>query len=683
MAFDTSTYLFGSSVYPEIMQRDRWLSLLDTLAAADCNVVRLAESAWGNIEVAAGRYEMEWVQQALDDVHARGLSAIVGTNTYIPPLWLHALHPDIATMPYPGQPSHPFYRKTGCLAHPAYREACRSFVRRFVAAIASHPAIIGWQLDNEIDAPSVVHPDYNPAVEVAWTQWLKSTYGTVANLNERMGLRHWGLCVDSFAAVPQPRFTPTEGPHQLPALALANLRFRRDLIVDFLKEQKTALRSAGATQWITSDWMLLWLTEFDDAGLEGIFDVTGLNPYPGPPDRSGFLRRAAWLTDAARAAQGAGRYLVTETRFTQAGGAGMWDSLPSREEFRMWAFNWMASGADGIIFWTGNRWHGGHWPHWGSLMDFIGQPEPEFTWVAELGAELRDLGPMLLRAPVDAKVAIINDFNQRAAIETYPHVDTADTVMPLTVEALRRIGVGVDSINATRAGSGAELARYRAVIVPAATVLDGETIRAALEAFVTTGGLLIVLPMTALQSAEGVFVSDGLGGSLAALTGSIATSMRQLGSRRDLGPQPSVRWSDGTSSELAASGYFELLTAVPGVAIEVLATLVHQTPELDGRIAATLHRLGRGAVVRLAGLPEPDALCRWFADWLVEAGVKPLLALPTGVMAVPRTDGSHFVINTTDTIQPVPELANRADRLTGGMPAGATMPPFGCRWLEP
>ncbi len=339
--------------------------------------------------------------------------------------------------------------------------------------------------------------------------------------------------------------------------------------------------------------------------------------------------------------------------------------------------NWIASGADGIIFWSGNRWHGGHLPHWGCLINFVGEPEREFAWVAELGAELRALGPAIVAARVAADVAVANDFDQRAALEAYPHVRTADTVMPSTIGALRRIDIGVDSINAVRAGRIAELGWYRAVLLPAAPVLEGDAVCPTREAFVANGGLLVVLPMVAMQSAEVVFVSGGLGGGMATLTGNAAISMRQLGGEPS-GEVQAICWGDGTRSALAASGYFEVPVSDPP---EVLARLVHRNAMLDGRAAVTSRTFRRGRVVRLAALPEPDALARCLSAWLRDACASPLPLLPDGVMVVPRTDGPRFVINTTCDQQSIPALASRADRLAEDPPAPHAIPPVRCHWL--
>lgn len=79
------------------------------------NVVRVGESAWGNLEMSPGIYDFGWLKDFLDDLAARGMNAILGTPTYIPPQWLIAKNPDILVQLDPTHKAHPMGRKAACL----------------------------------------------------------------------------------------------------------------------------------------------------------------------------------------------------------------------------------------------------------------------------------------------------------------------------------------------------------------------------------------------------------------------------------------------------------------------------------------------------------------------------------------------------------------------------------------
>lgn len=662
-----------------MLRRDLWLGMLDRFGEAGFTVLRLGESAWGHLEPAPGDYRLDWLARAVDDIAGRGMGAILGTNTYIAPQWLLERHPDARAEMVPGMPTHPMYRKAASLAHPAYREACRGLVAALGARFAGHGAVIGWQLDNEIDASSMMGPDHSAAARAAWTAWLRARFGTVERMNERLGLHSWGMMVRSFEAVEQPRDTFTESVYsQLPALKLAGIRFRRDLIAGFLREQAEGLRAAGATGWIMTNWMTNWLTPADDPALAGVLDVAGLNVYP-IGDRQRFWEGHAWHLDLARSAGGAGRFLVTATRIGVTGTTAMFDAFPSRAEWRLWMLLMVAFGADALIYWSGHRWHGGHWPRWGGLLDWRGEPEPDAPWVAELGAFLGRHGERLLAAPVRADAAVLTDLDGRAALQCYPHMPGSAEVLRGAFGLFHRLGVGVDAVTPAAVLDGA-LARYRVVVVAAAPALDDPALAEALRDFAAGGGVIVVGPFSAYQEADGRFAAQGPGALLEGLCGARIRSIRRLGAAGEPGYGTLLaRWADGAESPVAVEGYVELLEP-RGAAVE--ARLAHPEPIYAPFALATRREVGRGVVLRLGFWPGDDAVLHRLGRELARRGVAVHGPFPPGVRAVPRADGSLFVANSGGESAAATPAGPWVDLIDGADPA-APLPPFGIRWLAP
>lgn len=534
------------------------------------SVLRVGESAWGHLEPEPGIYDFDWLGEFLDETDRYGLKAVLGTNTYIAPQWMVVKHPHLLAQAQPGQPTHPMYRKAASLNHPAYRDAARRLVSELGSAFKDHPAVIGWQLDNEIEA--VLTPDYNPHAEIAWTEWLKNRFGTIDQLNDRLGLKSWGMQVSAFEDVRQPWVSGYEGAAPLPALSLANLRFRRDVILQFLAEQAVTLHNAGVKQWVTSNWMPVWNSLADDPQAQDALDIASINVYPGhhsdlpyqAGESAGFFTKYGWMLDEMRSAHGRGQYLVTETRIGVTGSVQTWSRHPSRAEYRMWMLQMVAFGANGLIYWTGNRWHGGHWPHWGGVLDWSGTPEPDSEWAAELGQFFSDWGKTLLQSTVDARAAVFTEFDQRTALHVYPHSPSSKHLLPLAVDALHRLGIGTDTINSRIADDPKKLRQYDLIVVPAATALEDPKITAALESFVRDGGKLIILPWTAFQHVDGVFRNDGFAANLGGISGAVVRTIRCLGSSAD--PESSdhlASWSrEGLpeSSTIGLDGFVELLS---------------------------------------------------------------------------------------------------------------------------
>jgi beta-galactosidase GanA len=235
-------FLYGASFYGEWLPRERWDGVLATLTRAEMNVVRIGDAAWGVLEPAPGDYRLDQLTDQLDAATRYGLRVIVATPTFIAPQWLLARYPEARVQLAPGVPMHPMQRKAACIHHHAYRAACRAMIAQIASTCARHPAVIGWQLDNEIDA--IIAPCYCDACERAWHVWLAEQYGTVEHFNRRLRLDAWSLQVTSFADVPQPHTQSYEHTN-LPALTLASRRFRRDAIASFLRLQRDTLREHG------------------------------------------------------------------------------------------------------------------------------------------------------------------------------------------------------------------------------------------------------------------------------------------------------------------------------------------------------------------------------------------------------------------------------------------------------
>ena len=673
-------FLFGASVYPELQTREEWNRMLDEFRKAKFTAVRVTESSWGNLENAPGRYNFGWVKAFLDDLDKRGMKAVLGTSSYIAPQWLSAKNPEMLAELTPGQKVHPMARKAACLNHPEYRKAVRRYVLALGAAFKNHPAVIGWQLDNEIEFV-VNQPCYNAACERAWHAWLKRTYQTPAQFNKRLHLVSWGMEVDSFEDVPQPRTGIEGGPNaiRLPALALANLHFRRDVILDFLREQTRTLREAGVKQWITTDWNTVWTALADDPKAAESLDYAGLNFYQPSAANPAFWTNLAWHLDMHRSAHGLGHFLVTETRVGVAGDVVMWDPFPTKDQFRMWMVQPAAYGASGLMYWTGNRWRGGHWPHWGGILDWTGKPEPDFNWLIEMGTFFSKESARLLKNPVKATAAVITDFDQRAALSIYKHVPASREILPQAFDAFHRLGIGVDSIGVEGASRPGRLARYTVVVIPAATALDSTALVKALETFVANGGNVIVTPFTSYQDSDGVFRSDGFGANLSHLTGTVVRTARRMGTSADKGFEDQrVKWLDGLSP-VGIDGFCEYMDVKDA---EVLGRFVSGEPVLNGQPAVTRKRLGKGSAWKLAFWPGDDSLLKLVRQL---AGDKSLLAAPLGqgIQAVPRQDGSLFVINTASTPVAMALTGAATDRISGRkVENNASLKPYEVLWLE-
>jgi beta-galactosidase len=200
--------LYGVAYYPEYMPYDRLDKDVELMQKAGITVVRVGESTWSSWEPRDGDFQFAWMQRVLDRLHQAGIKAILGTPTYSIPTWLYKEHPEIVvdhygTAPPLSDPYYPTYppalapgyygpRQNYDFLNPYFRQHAERVVREILSHFKDHPAVIGYQIDNET-APTGIPTPY---MNAAFSDRLKQKYNTPETINKIWGLVYWGQLVD-------------------------------------------------------------------------------------------------------------------------------------------------------------------------------------------------------------------------------------------------------------------------------------------------------------------------------------------------------------------------------------------------------------------------------------------------------------------------------------------------------
>lgn len=195
--------MLGVCYYPEHWPHDRWAEDARQMRECGLSYVRIGEFSWSRLEPEPGRFDFEWLDQAIATLHAEGLQVVLGTPTPTPPKWLVDRHPDILATDREGR-----LRKFGSRRHYSFSSRTyQAHTRRIVTVIAqrygNHPAVAGWQTDNEYGCHDTTR-SYGPEDLRAFREWLKAKYGSIEGLNAAWGNVFWSMEYRTFEEIDLP-----------------------------------------------------------------------------------------------------------------------------------------------------------------------------------------------------------------------------------------------------------------------------------------------------------------------------------------------------------------------------------------------------------------------------------------------------------------------------------------------
>ncbi|MBL7200698.1 MAG: beta-galactosidase, partial [Anaerolineae bacterium] len=167
--------LLGTPYYPEHWPKERWETDARLMQEAGLARVRMGEFAWHRMEPTEGRFDFDWLREAIELFGRYGIQTILCTPTPTYPPWLHKMYPDIHQVKSNGQVKEFGQRQDACKNHPGYRRHARRIVQEMLQALGDHPSVLAWQTDNEFGCHGTVRC-HCPHCEAAFQSWLRERF---------------------------------------------------------------------------------------------------------------------------------------------------------------------------------------------------------------------------------------------------------------------------------------------------------------------------------------------------------------------------------------------------------------------------------------------------------------------------------------------------------------------------
>ena len=143
---------------------------------------------WGAIEVAPGVYDWEDYDRQLELAEKYGIKTVIAEISNCIPEWAAARYPELLTVDAQGARRYPemgvscatggFYRGL-CTDKPQAKEMVQSFLEKLAERYRGHPALLGYDVVNEVNRGEFCYCDDSVA---AYRQWLEKKYGNIRAL---------------------------------------------------------------------------------------------------------------------------------------------------------------------------------------------------------------------------------------------------------------------------------------------------------------------------------------------------------------------------------------------------------------------------------------------------------------------------------------------------------------------
>ena len=581
--------LYGAAYYSEYTPTDRLDEDIRLMKEAGLTVVRVGESTWSLFEPQDGQFEFAWMDRILDKMHEAGIKVILGTPTYSIPAWMAAEHPEVLSHTIDDRQSYYGIRQNMDLMNTTYRYYCERIIREMMEHFAQHPAIIGYQVDNEVEARNIDNPDYFEG----FRNYIKREFkGDLKELNRRWGLNYWGMNINKWED-----FYDRKGVTN-PSYKLWWERWNRKVTADFLNWQIDIVDEYRRPDQFIMHCFMPSFANIDQVEAFRQMEYPAINVYYNMQD----AQDGAWIgysCDYMRPISRHHNFLITETNAQGTGWSSrdQWPPYDGQLRQNMYAF--LSGGANMVEYWHWSTLHYGQETYWRGILGHEGTPNRVYAEFQRGAAELDKVGDHLVNAQKQNRVALLFSHDSKHALDFMPYTDRDQYKDFLLYDALYRQNIECDILPVDKP-SMQDFSQYDMLVIPSLYVATDELLQK-ISDFVHEGGEVVMFyksGYTDFDNAVRTSVAPGPLTEACGFTYQEYSSINQLPLRpNNLGAE------DNTVSTWME--FLQLTSAQP------LATVEH--PFFGKWPCITENSFGKGHLIYIGTLPSTELLQKLLA----------------------------------------------------------------------
>lgn len=477
--------IFGVDYYPEHWDKEEWKKQAKLMREGGFNTVRMGEFAWKLFEKEEGKFDFSLLNEAIEVLAKEDIKVILGTPTAAPPKWLVNKY-DILQRDKYGRKKGWGSRRGSCANNPDYIEKSKIIVEEMAKHYKDNPNVIAWQIDNEFGCHSSTHC-YCEHCRKAFGKWLSEKYGSADELNKKWGSVFWSLDYASFDDIILPAYNSCEGTYgdrwsHNPALDLEFRRFSSDSWVNYQKMQIDILREY-TNKPITHNLM----GHFSDINAYDLSKDLDFVSWDNYPDNQWGDSEYEYVSMAHENMHGAKNknFVVMEE---QAGPCG-WDILgatPRPGQLRLWTYQAIAHGGEGIIYFRFRTALFGMEQYWYGVLDHDGVPRRRYYELQRTGRELKKLEKYIVNAENKYDALIVKSYDNTWGHSIKRHADKYNYE-----NHLYSFYKANADLNINTAVSRGNYDKYKVIYMPAYNIVEDSEIEE-VRRYVENGGTLVL-----------------------------------------------------------------------------------------------------------------------------------------------------------------------------------------------
>ncbi len=538
----------GVCYYPEHWGPKYWEADLTRMKELGIEVIRIAEFAWNFLEPEEGRYTLDYFEPVLKLAEKHGIGVIFCTPTATPPAWLSEKYPEILNANQEGVLFRHGMRQHHNMTSEIYLKYCQNIVERLAKHYSSFPAIIGWQIDNEVNCS--INRYYSKSDHIAFRRYLKEKYKTLENLNEHIGADFWNQTYSDWEQVHLSRPTPSDSPN--PHLMLEENHFIAHTANRYIRMQAEILKKYRLKEQFVTTNGIFGHVDYHELVEDESLDFITYDSYPNfafskdaNPKKPGALNDRNTSFNLARTRSISPIFGIMEQ---QAGGGGwntkMMQPAPKPGQIRLWTMQSVAHGADFVSYFRWRTSNVGTEIYWIGINDYSNQPNRRIEEIKGIAGDFKKIREVA-GARCICKAAILKDYDNEFDAENdiflKPLVDMSTDGW---FRAFQHRHIPFDFYCMKDDSKLEELKNYELLVYPHPAILTQERLEL-LTAYVEAGGTLIFGARTGLKDKTGRCVTSMLPGLAAPLCGGYVEDYTCLGPNDE---EETFTWGDRQAS---------------------------------------------------------------------------------------------------------------------------------------